>query len=156
MKDARSPLLVLVGLLGWFVAGCATVGQVEERYVACPYDTVWDTALITVQQYPLDVADKDKGLITTGWVEQPVQGRAYGLLRREGLPEKERFRTTMNLRRSDDVTVVRLSERRHHWGFRGGAQIYQWYPVEPSPEAMRKLTSAFGKRLEKEGCFLGS
>jgi hypothetical protein len=156
VRDLWSPLQAVAGLLGWFAAGCASFGQVEERYVACPYDTVWGTVLTTVQDYPLAVADKGKGMIETVWVEKPVQGRPFGLLSREGLPEKERFRTTVTLRRSDDVTVVRLSERREHWGFRGGSRIYQWYPVEPSPDAMRRLTTAFTTRLENEGCFIGS
>lgn len=131
-------------------------GDLQERYVACAYDTVWLAATDTMKDYPLELEDKDGGLIETAWVETLVHGRPYGLFQREGLGDKERFQATMTLTRREDVTIVRLSERREHFGFRGGARIYQWYPVEPSEEAMHALMTQLTGRLEEQGCFIGT
>lgn len=149
-----APLTFLTAL----TVGCASLGagEVQERYVACAYDTVWDAAADTLKQFPLETQDKETGMIETAWVERPVHGRPYGMFQREGLGDKERFQTTMTLSRREEVTVVRLSERREHFGFRGGARIYQWYPVEPSGPAMRALMGRLTTRLEEHGCFVGT
>ncbi len=146
---SRWACLVLVASIG---AGCASLGGVQERYVACPYDRVWKAALSTMEEHPLTVSNRGKGLIRTDWVETRVQGRPYGLFSREGLGDKERFRTTLLLARKHAVTVIHLSERRQHWGFRGGSRIYQWYPVEPSQSALRGIMSTLTTQLEQHGC----
>ena len=144
-------LLMLQGVL----AGCATMGAIGERYVACDYDTVWDTALDTLKDVPLEAQDKEDGRIETAWVETPVLGRPYGILQREGLGDKERVRTMLTLSRTNDMTIVRLDERREHFGFRGGARLYQWYQVEPSEEAMNALMTRLTTHLKERGCFVG-
>lgn len=138
--------------------GCASMGvdDMQERYVACSYDTVWHAATDTLRDYALDTENKDKGMIETAWVETPVHGRPYGVFQREGLGDKERFQATLTLTRREDFTIVRLSERREHFGFRGGARIYQWYPVEPSEAAMQAIMSRLTTRLEEQGCFVGT
>lgn len=148
----------LLSVLAAFAFGCATMGagDIQERYVACSYDTVWSAATDTLKDYPLETEDKDKGMIETAWVETAVHGRPYGLLQREGLGDKERFQATMTFTRREEFTVVRLSERREHFGFRGGARLYQWYPVEPSEETTRALMTRLTGRLEEQGCFIGT
>lgn len=152
-RAARSAALaVLLGALG----ACASTAPLAERYVACSYDTVWSAAADTLKIYALNTEDKDEGVIETAWVETAVHGRPYGLFQREGLGDKERFRATLTLTRREDVTIVRLSERREHFGFRGGARLYQWYPIEPSQEAMQALMTQLTGRLEEQGCFVGT
>ncbi len=154
-----TPTWLLTGLalaaLPAFLASCVSIGGIDERYVACEYDTVWDSALGTLKDIPIDTEDKADGIIETAWVETPVFGRPYGILQREGLGDKERIRHTVTLSRKDDITIVRLAERREHFGFRGGSRIYQWYPVEPSEEAINLLMSRLEKRLKEQGCFVG-
>ena len=154
--SCRLHLFAALALLGGIGAGCASLAGVQERYLACSYDIVWESALDAMKHYPVAAPDKAKGLIETGWVETSAQGRPYGLFSRQGLPEKERGRLLLNLDRLNDVTVVRLSENREHWGFRGGARLYQWYPIEPSQEALGKVMANLTARLEANGCVVGS
>jgi len=154
--SCRLHLFAALALLGGIGAGCASLASVQERYVACSYDIVWESALDAMKHYPVTAPDKAKGLIETGWVETLAQGRPYGLFNRQGLPEKERGRLLLNLDRLNDVTVVQLSEIREHWGFRGGARLYQWYPIEPSQEALGKVMANLTAHLEAQGCVIGS
>lgn len=134
--------------------GCASTGGVKERYVACAYDTVWNTSLTTMKEYPVSIQDKEKGRIETDWVEFPAQGAPYGVFQREGIEEKERLQIRVDLVRKDEVTILRVSERREHWGFRGGARIYQWYPVQPPESSMNRLLTRLTEPLEKQGCLI--
>lgn len=128
-----------------------------ERYLACPMDSVWDSSLETLKAYPVTVKDKTQGLIETGWRVGQVEGRGYGLLQREGLGEKERSQLTLKLTPLDNSVIrLQLAERRQHWGFRGGARIYDWYPVEPSQEEIDHILINLTKKLEAEGCFVES
>ena len=137
-------------------SGCATMGHGTERYVACPYDQVWDSSLHAFKEYPLSEEDKEAGILETEWIETAVQNRPYGLFSREGLQEKQRFRTRAELTPYQEVTAIRISERREHWGFRGGAQIYKWFPVEPSKAALQHFLNNLVTPLEKQGCLIES
>ena len=142
------------------LSGCSSLsGTVPpiERYLACPQDSVWAGALKTLRPYPVIEKNQEKGIIETDWREQPVQGRPYGLFSRDGLGDKERSRLTLSLKPiQSGVVHVQLTERRQHWGFRGGAQIYQWYPVEPSQTALNSLINQLTALLDKEGCLVES
>ena len=143
-----------------FQMGCASLTGADlmaERYLACPMDSVWNSSLQALNAYPLTVKDKTKGLIETGWRVQYVQGPEYGLMRREGLANKERSQLSLTLT-SVEANVIRLqlAERRQHWGFRGGGRIYAWAPVEPSQEQMNQILNTLTKNLEAEGCIVES
>ena len=128
---------------------------VVERYVACPEDSIWDGALDVLEPYPVTKKDKGGGVIETDWHDQPIKNRPYGLFGREGLGDKERSRLTMTLKPiRNNVVVVRLSERRQHWGFRGGGRIYAWGPMEPDLDGLEHIMKQFTVKLEKQGCFL--
>lgn len=150
--------LLLSSLL--LASGCASLtGTVPpvERYLACPQNSVWEGALETLQPYPVIEKNQEKGLIETDWREQPVQGRPYGLFSRDGLGDKERSRLTLSLKPiQSGVVHIQLTERRQHWGFRGGAQIYKWYPVEPSQAELNSIINQLTARLDKEGCLVES
>jgi len=150
--------LLLISVI--LFSGCASLtGPIPtaERYLACPQNSVWEGALETLEHYPMIEKNKKKGLIQTGWREQPVQGRSYGLFGREGLGDKERSRLTLSLRAiQTGVVHLQLTERRQHWGFRGGAQIYKWFPVEPSQAELNSLMNQLTVRLDEEGCLIES
>lgn len=143
-----------------FQIGCASLtgtDKIAERYLACPMDSVWDSSLQVLKAYPVSVKDKNKGLIETGWRVQYVQGADYGLFRREGLTNKERSQLSLTLTpMASDVIRLQLAERREHWGFRGGARIYDWAPVESSEEQINQILNTLTKKLEAEGCFVES
>jgi hypothetical protein len=153
----RNIFLILLTSLS---LGCSSISGTDlmaERYLACPMDSVWDSSLETLKAYPVTVKDKTQGLIETGWRVGQVEGRGYGLLRREGLGEKERSQLTLQLTPlNNNVIRLQLAERRQHWGFRGGARIYDWYPVEPSQDEIDHILINLTKKLEAEGCFVES
>lgn len=158
-EDRRLLPFSKVGLIALFLMlgnGCASMGHGTERYIACSYDQVWESSLHTVKEYPMSQQDKDAGILETEWIETAVQNRPYGLFSREGLPEKQRFRTRVELTPYKEVTAIRISERREHWGFRGGAQIYKWFPVEPSDESLQHFLNILITPLEKQGCLVES
>ena len=154
----KSPALPVLCLI--LVSGCASLAgptTSAERYMACPMESVWGGALEALNQYPVITQDREKGIIKTDWRTVPVQGRPYGLFGREGLGDKERSRLTMTLKPlNDGVIHVQLDERRQHWGFRGGQQIYTWYPVEPSQESLDQIMGTLTTKLEAEGCVFES
>src|SRR5579885_1099477 len=118
-------------LLGLFMLlnGCASLTGSHDEYVICPYDTVWSSALQTMKEYPLDQQDKEKGQIETAWIEMAGTGRTFGVFGRDGFGDKQRARMTMTLKRSQDVTVVSLTEYREQWHKKGGAtqQATKWW-----------------------------
>ena len=125
-----------------------------ERYTACPQDIVWAKALDALQNYQITEKDQEKGIIETDWRVQSVQGRSYGLFKREGLRDKERNQLTLTLKPLDhDIVLLKLTERRQHWGFRGGGTIYSWYPVEASRGNLEGIMNRLTTKLEEEGCF---
>jgi len=133
------------------LAGCASLGGVQENYVVCPYDVVWSASLETMKGQ-VSTQDKDKGVIETTWAEGPVAGRPYGFFGRNLETDKERARMIVTLKRLNDVTSVGVNEVREHWGFRGGAHLFQWIPVEPSEESMTKVMTRINSKLKERGC----
>lgn len=128
-----------------------------ERYLACPLDSVWTSSLEALKAYPVTLKDKTKGLIETGWRVEYAQGRGYGLFQREGMGEKERSQLTLSMTPLEqDVVRLQLAERRQHWGFRGGARLYDWYPVEPSQQEVNQILNNLTQKLEAEGCIVES
>ncbi len=135
-----------------FTIGCATVGGVQERYLVCSYNQVWDATLETVKDRPVTVQDKEKGLIETDWLEVPAPGRKYGIMRREIADAKDRSRLVVNLKRLDDVVKVSVAETRESWRFRGGSRLFGWAPAEPSEEEMAAVLNRLGRNLKERGC----
>ena len=154
-------LFLFVSLLYFIIlSGCSTLTgptSSTEKYMACPIDSVWEGSLEALSHYPVTTRDKENGLIKTDWRTVPVQGRPYGLFGREGLGDKERSRITMTLKPlNEGVVLVNIQERRQHWGFRGGQQIYDWYPVEASQQSLDLIMGTLTTKLEEEGCFFES
>ena len=147
-------------ILGFILIGCGSLPGSDlkaERYLACPLDSVWNSSLETLKGYPVTVKDKSNGLIETGWKVEYAQSGGYGLFQREGMGDKERSQLTLTMvPLQSDVVRLQLSERRQHWGFRGGGRIYDWYPVEPSQQQVDQILKALTKKLEAEGCFVES
>lgn len=146
--------------MAFLLSGCgALTGSdlMAERFMACPLDSVWKSSLETLQAFPVTVKDKDIGVIETGWRVQYVEDRGYGLFQREGMGDKERSQLTLTINSLEkDVIQLRLAERRQHWGFRGGARLYDWYPVQPSQKDVDHILNTLTKKLEAEGCFIES
>lgn len=141
-----------IAVTGFLVSACATMEGVEERYLVCSYNQVWDAALATVNDRPVTVKDKDKGLIETDWLEVPAPGRKYGVLRREIADARDRSRLVLNVTRVDSTTKLVVTETRESWKFRGGSRLFGWQPAEPSEEEMEALMRRFTTKLKEQGC----
>jgi len=148
----RASILVLTGFFTW--SGCATLSGSNDQFFVCSYDIVWDAALESVKDRPVQVQDKDKGLIETGWIEMEGAERSYGMFEREGFGNRERARVTVAVKRLNDVTSVSVLENRQRWHLKGGItqQATKWWPVDPSEEAEAKVVERLNTKLKEKGC----
>ncbi|WP_447974139.1 hypothetical protein [Nitrospira sp. Kam-Ns4a] len=147
-----SPRLIRALLLTLACAGCSSLGGIETHYVVCPYEKAWEAALATTKDRPIRVQDKTQGLIETDWVEVPAISRPYGFFGRDLGNDKERSRMIVTVKALDDVAVVGVNEVREHWGFRGGARLFQWMAVEPSEQAVAEVMKRLNANLKERGC----
>ena len=138
----------------WLCAGCASLSGTQDRYLVCPYDTVWETALEIMKDRPITVQDKAKGVIETGWVEMEAHARPYGIFERDAFDIRERARMILLVKQMNDVTSVSLSENRELWHRRGGVtqQATKWWAIEPSEEAMTAVLNRLNAKLKERGC----
>ncbi len=148
----RASILALIGSLAW--SGCATLSGSNDQFFVCSYDVVWDAALDSVKDRPVQVQNKDKGLIETGWTEMEGAERTYGIFQREGFGNRERARMTLAVKKLNDVTSVSVLENRQRWHLKGGItqQATKWWPVDPSAEAESKVVERLTYKLKEKGC----
>jgi hypothetical protein len=148
----RARLIALIGLIAW--SGCASLSGSNDQFFVCPYDVVWDAALASVKDRSMQIQDKDKGLIETGWIEMEGTGRSYGVFEREGFGNRERARMTIAVKRLNDVTSVSVLENRQRWHLKGGVsqQANKWWPVDPSEEAEATVVNRIQNKLKEKGC----
>lgn len=153
--DARICTGWVLGFLGLFVlqAGCSSLTGLQERYVVCSYDKVWEAALESVKDRAIKVQEKEKGLIETAWLEIPMPGRKYGAFQRE-MESKDRSRIVMKVKRLQDVTNVNYLEERQRWAFRGGSRLFGWADTDPSQEVMTDIQQRLDDKLKEQGCTL--
>jgi hypothetical protein len=145
-------MIVLIGFLFW--SGCASLSGSEDQFFVCSYDVVWDAALESVKDRPIQVKDKDKGLIETGWIEMEGTERSYGMFGREAFGNRERTRMTVAVKRLNDVTSVSVLENRQRWHLKGGVsqQANKWWPIDPSEEAESTVVNRLNRKLKEKGC----
>jgi len=145
-------MIVLIGFLVW--SGCATLSGSNDQFFVCSYDVVWDAALESVKDRPIQVKDKDKGLIETAWIEIEGTERSYGAFQREAFGSRERARMTVAVKRLNDVTSVSVLENRQRWHLKGGVsqQANKWWPIDPSEEAEATVVSRLNRKLKEKGC----
>ena len=148
----RARVIALIGLLAW--SGCASLSGSRDQFFVCSYDVVWDAALASVKDRTIQVQDKDKGLIETGWVEMEGTERSYGMFDREGFGNRERARMTVAMKRLNDVTSVSVLENRQRWHLKGGItqQATRWWPIDPSEEAEAMVVNRLNNKLKEKGC----
>jgi hypothetical protein len=148
----RARIIALLGLLAW--SGCASLSGSKDQFFVCSYDVVWDAALESVKDRPIQIQDKDKGLIETGWVEMEGAERSYGIFNREGFGNRERARMTVAVKRLNDVTSVSVLENRQRWHLKGGItqQSTKWWPIDPSEEAEGTVVNKLNGKLKEKGC----
>jgi len=148
----RARFIALMGLLAW--GGCATLSGSNDQYFVCSYDVVWNAALESLKGRPIQVQDKDKGLIETSWIEMEGTERSYGIFDRDAFGNQERARMTVAVKRLNDVTSVSVLENRQRWHLKGGItqQATKWWPIDPSEEAEAAVVNRLQSKLKEKGC----
>lgn len=146
--------LGVIGLSMLLLAGCSSLTGVQERYIVCSYDQVWDAALESVRDRSIKVQEKEKGLIETTWLEIPMPGRTFGAFQREMAESKDRSRIIMKVKRLNDVTNLNFIEERQRWAFRGGSRLFGWADAEPSKEVLTEIHNRLDTKLSEHGCTL--
>lgn len=148
----RVRLIAFIGLIAW--SGCASLSGSNDQFFVCSYDVVWDAALESVKDRPIQAQDKNKGLIETGWVEMEGTERSYGIFNREGFGNRERARMTVAVKVLNDVTSVSVLENRQRWHLKGGVtqQSTKWWPIDPSEEAEAMVANRLTNKLKEKGC----
>jgi hypothetical protein len=156
MMKIRQSMTGTIGVLvlSILLAGCSSLTGLQERYVVCSYDQVWDAALETVKDRAVKVQEKDKGLIETGWLEIPMPGRTFGAFQREMAESKDRSRIVMTVKQLNDVTNVNFLEERQRWAFRGGSRLFGWADTDPSKEVLAGIQQRLDAKLKERGCTL--
>jgi hypothetical protein len=144
-----------ISLIGIFLLyGCASMSGSKDQYFVCSYDIVWDAALQSVKDQPLQLQDKSKGLIETGWVEMEGDERTYGIFAREGFGNRERVRLTVAIKQMTDVTSVSVLENRQRWHLKGGVgQLStRWWPIDPSEQTEANVINRVSSTIKEKGC----
>jgi len=115
-------MIAFLGLLAW--SGCASLSGGKELFYVCSYDVVWDAALQSVKDRPIQVQDK------------------------------ERARMTVAVKRLNDVTSVSVLENRQRWHLKGGIsqESTKWWPIDPSEKAEATVESRLNNKLKEKGC----
>lgn len=145
----------MIALIGSLVlSGCASMSGSKDQFFVCSYDMVWDAALDSVKDQPIQVQNKDKGLIETGWIDMEGAERSYGIFQREAFGNRERARMTVAVKRLNDVTSVSVLENRQRWHLKGGItqQSTKWWPIDPSEEAEATVVKRLNNKLKEKGC----
>ena len=145
----------MIALIGSLVlSGCASMSGSKDQFFVCSYDMVWDAALDSVKDQPIQVQNKDKGLIETGWIDMEGAERSYGIFQREAFGNRERARMTVAVKRLNDVTSVSVLENRQRWHLKGGItqQSTKWWPIDPSEKAEATVVNRLNTKLKEKGC----
>jgi hypothetical protein len=136
------------------LTGCSSLTGLQERYIVCSYDQVWDAAVESVKDRSIKVQEKEKGLIETSWLEIPMPGRTFGAFQREMAESKDRSRIIMKVKRLNDVTNLNFVEERQRWAFRGGSRMFGWADAQPSKEVLSDIHHRLDTKLKEHGCTL--
>jgi hypothetical protein len=144
--------LSIVAFLAAIIAGCASLTGVQDRYVQCSFDHAWDAALTAVKDRSLLKEDKEAGVIETGWLEVPMEGRTFGAFRREIKDSRDRSKIHIRVKKLNDVMQVSFNEERERWVFRGGSRLFGWAPTEPSEDLLAAIQSRIDFKLKAHGC----
>jgi NlpB/DapX lipoprotein len=147
----RATFALFASLIGF---GCASLSGSQDQFFVCSFDTAWEAALESLKDRPVQLQNKDKGIIETGWVEMEGKERAYGVFEREGFGNRERARMTIAVKRLNDVVSVSVLENRQRWHLKGGItqQSTKWWPIDPSEEAEAAVVTRLNNKLREKGC----
>ena len=143
-------MALLLAFLATLTAGCATGrwgGNVSSvsRYFDANADTVWNAVVQAAEGTPVEVKDKEKGVLRTRWVNRWSENKSMGLLL-EGRWQ-ERYRLHVKLTDRKDKTYVSICAQIEEKA-PGGSRAYRWSSATSDGtlerEFLRKLERLMG------------
>ena len=146
--------LVSIALFTAILTGCATQGfklrnmAGVSRYFNADKNTVWDAVIRSAKDIPVEMKDREKGVLRTQWVKGWSANKTTGLLL-EG-HWQERCRLLIKVSEEQSRTYVSISAQVETKA-PGGSQAYRWSRI-PSDGAIEqeflgKLENILGEKL---------
>ena len=146
--------LVSIALFTAILTGCATQGfklrnmAGVSRYFNADKNTVWDAVIRSAKDIPVEMKDREKGVLRTQWVKGWSANKTTGLLL-EG-HWQERCRLLIKVSEEQSRTYVSISAQVETKAL-GGSQAYRWSRI-PSDGAIEqeflgKLENILGEKL---------
>ena len=144
MKTRRL-LDVLACLL---LAGCTTLAGKPTATSLCPFEQVWDTAIVALEGVRLQAADKAAGVVETNWVDVESTTQA-GALQRD--VNKERVKYVVEVKRVGTEAEATVLQLRQIWSPMG-VKMNQWRAVPGNPRDEAAVAAEIARRLKEKGC----
>ena len=146
--------LVSIALFIAILTGCATQGFKHRnmagvsRYFNADKNTVWDAVIRSAKDIPVEMKDREKGVLRTQWVKGWSANKTTGLLL-EG-HWQERCRLLIKVSEEQSRTYVSISAQVETKA-PGGSRAYRWSRI-PSDGAIEqeylgKLENILGEKL---------
>ncbi len=155
VKGARDlkKLLILIGVIFFMGCAAAPVQRAEPKTMEFqqPFDKVWSAAvrIITVDNdLPIQVIEKDSGIITTDWVtyERPVKGMGEAFMISSSNTTNPniqiRYKLNISIEKTDNGTEVYI--RDHVERFSG----MTWSVTNERPPALENIAADLAARLK--------
>ena len=135
-------ILLIIPL--FFLTGCTLLGtssrhqayddrsadSQSSKYIKTfneDFEGVWSAVLMSLEDLPLDVTNKEKGTIRIGWVEGFSERKARSIVTDRLLDDyrKERYRITIKISGNNLISSVKVSCQVQEKA-RGGSAAYRW------------------------------
>ena len=135
-------ILLSFALFTTILTGCAAQGfklrnmAGVSRYCNTDKNTVWGAAIQSVEGIPLEISDREKGILKTQWIKGWSSSKTTGLLL-EG-HWQERYRLLIKVSDEQGRTYVSISAQVETKA-PGGSQAYRWTRVPSDGAAEREF-----------------
>ena len=145
--------LVSIALFTAILTGCATQGfklrnmAGVSRYFNADKNTVWDAVIRSAKDIPVEMKDREKGVLRTQWVKGWSANKTTGLLL-EG-HWQERCRLLIKVSEEQSRTYVSISAQVETKA-PGGSRAYRWTRIASNgtieQEFLGKLENILGEK----------
>ncbi len=142
LSNSRGVGLISFFLVAVFFTGCAAQGFMPRnmagvsRYIDADKNTVWDAVIQSVEGIPLEISDREKGILKTQWIKGWSASKTTGLLL-EG-HWQERCRLLIKVSEEQGRTYVSISAQ-FETKAPGGSQAYRWTRIPSDGAAEREF-----------------
>lgn len=122
-------IILLMGLFSAVFTGCATHGfkprnmASVSRYFTMDANTVWTAVIQAVEGIPIEMENKEKGILRTQWIKDWSKEKSMGLLL-EG-HWQERYRLFIKVTGEQNKTYVSVNAQIETKP-PGGSRAYRW------------------------------